>query len=202
MIAQPQPVLAYRVPHHGVKCPAFLLLSLALAGCAVAPQAHLSADPAFKPARYAWDGAGEDPNQPRSGAPRAKAAAPTPPLRAQRSQAGLQPYSKEWWQAQDGIEAEQDAKVTRSLVICQGCLRPQPQSEEFQAPPKRPIEPSGRAIGLQRYALTPAAPALRSHVIISGTFHAHPSDLRRRLSACHRLPGIRRGLPPATPSRS
>src|SRR3954451_12035158 len=54
-----------------VKAPAFLLLSLALGGCAVAPQAHLASDPAFKPARYAWDGAGEDPNQPRSGAPRA-----------------------------------------------------------------------------------------------------------------------------------
>src|SRR4051812_49955973 len=48
-----------------VKAPAFLLLSLALAGCAVAPQAHLASDPAFKPARYVWDGAGEDPNRPR-----------------------------------------------------------------------------------------------------------------------------------------
>lgn len=111
-----------------VKAPAFLLLSLALAGCAVAPQAHLSADPAFKPARYAWDGAGEDPNQPRSGAPRATRA--DAGSERNRSQAGLQPYSKEWWQAQDGIEAKQDAKVTRSLVICQGCLRPQPQSED------------------------------------------------------------------------
>ena len=44
-----------------------------LAGCAVAPQAHLAPDPAFTPARYAWDGAGEDPNQPRrvSGSSRA-----------------------------------------------------------------------------------------------------------------------------------
>lgn len=49
-----------------VKAPAVLLLSLALAGCAVAPQARLASDPAFTPARYAWDGAGEDPNQPRS----------------------------------------------------------------------------------------------------------------------------------------
>jgi hypothetical protein len=108
-----------------VKAPAFLLLSLALAGCAVAPQAHLASDPAFKPARYAWDGAGEDPNQQRSAPARTAARS-----ERNRSQAGLQPYSKEWWQAQDGIEAEQDARVNRSLVICQGCLRPQPQAED------------------------------------------------------------------------
>ncbi|WP_342729650.1 hypothetical protein [Bradyrhizobium sp. B117] len=109
-----------------VKAPALLLLSLALAGCAVAPQAHLAPDPAFKPARYAWDGAGADPNQPRSASLRATRAASS---ERTRSQAGLQPYSREWWQAQDGIEAEQDAKVNRSLVICQGCLRQQPQPE-------------------------------------------------------------------------
>ena len=111
-----------------IKAPAILLLTLALAGCAVAPQAHLDSGPAFKPARYAWDGAGEDPNQPRA------ASGPSRTTRAAsertRSQAGLQPYSKEWWQAQDGIEAEQDARVNRSLVICQGCLHPQPQPED------------------------------------------------------------------------
>ena len=74
-------------------------------------------------------GAGEDPNQPRTAA---RLAGNTRRRRSERnrSQAGLQPYSKEWWQAQDGIEAEQDAKVNRSLVICQGCLRPQPQPED------------------------------------------------------------------------
>jgi hypothetical protein len=105
-----------------VKAPALLLLSLALAGCAVAPQARLASDSAFKPARYAWDGAGEDPNHPRAASEQARTAARS---ERSRSQAGLQPYSKEWWQTQDGVEAEQDAKVNRSLVICQGCLRPQ-----------------------------------------------------------------------------
>ncbi|MCK1360090.1 hypothetical protein [Bradyrhizobium sp. 199] len=109
-----------------VKAPAILLLSLALAGCAVAPQAHLASDPAFKPARYAWDGAGEDPNRPRA------ASQPRTAARAERSssQAGLQPHSKEWWQAQGENEAEQDARVNRSLVICKGCLRPQQQPED------------------------------------------------------------------------
>jgi hypothetical protein len=112
-----------------VKAPAVLLLSLALAGCAVGPQAHLS-DPAFKPARYAWDGAGEDPNQPRSVSGPSRATRAASGSERNRSQAGLQPDSKEWWQTQDSIEAEQDARVNRSLVICQGCLRPQQPPED------------------------------------------------------------------------
>ncbi|WP_128925857.1 hypothetical protein [Bradyrhizobium guangxiense] len=110
-----------------VKAPALLLLSLALAGCAVTPQAHLASDPAFKPARYAWDGAGKDPNRPHAAAQPMRAAA-----RSDRngSQAEHQSRSKEWWQAQDGSEAEQDARVNRSLVICQGCLRPPQQPED------------------------------------------------------------------------
>ena len=100
-----------------VKAPAVFLLSLALAGCAMAPQAHLAPDPAFKSARYAWDGAaGEDPNQPHSAAG---------PSRAMRTAARPDRDN-----AQDGIDADQDAKVNRSLVICQGCLRPKPQPED------------------------------------------------------------------------
>jgi len=112
-----------------VKAPALLLLTLALAGCAAAPQAHLAPDPASKPARYAWDGAGQDPNQPRSPGPsRAMRTAASPEKTG--SQAAFQPYSKEWWQAQDGIEAAQDARVNRSLVICQGCLSSQKPPED------------------------------------------------------------------------
>jgi len=94
-----------------VKVPAVFLLSLALAGCAVAPQAHLASDPAFKPARYAWDGAGENPNQPRA----------AEPARVTRTAAKPE---------RDEGDADQDAKVNRSLVICQGCLRPKPQPED------------------------------------------------------------------------
>ena len=95
-----------------IKAPVVLLFTLALAGCAVAPQAHLASDPAFTPARYAWDGAGENPNQPRSA---------RGPSRVTRTAA--QPE-------RDGVDADQDAKVNRSLVICQGCLRPKPQPED------------------------------------------------------------------------
>ncbi|WP_027529703.1 hypothetical protein [Bradyrhizobium sp. WSM3983] len=95
-----------------VKAPVVFLLTLALTGCAVAPQAHLTSDPAFRPARYAWDGAGEDPDRQRS---------IPEPARATRMAARPE---------RDGIDAEQDAKVNRSLVICQGCLRPQQQPED------------------------------------------------------------------------
>lgn len=93
-----------------IRAPALLLLSLALAGCAVTPQANLTADPAFKPAHYAWDGAGQDPNQPRS-----------TPAHVTRTAARPQ---------KDGVDADQDANVNRSLVICQGCLPAKPQPED------------------------------------------------------------------------
>jgi hypothetical protein len=99
-----------------VKASALLLLSLALGGCALAPQTHLAADPAFRPARYAWDGAGQDPNQPRSASASSRA------MRTAERPARDN--------AQDDIDADLDAKVNRSLVICQGCLRQQPQPED------------------------------------------------------------------------
>jgi hypothetical protein len=46
------------------------------------------------------------------------------------AQPGLAPYSGEWWRAQDGIEASNDARVNRALVICQGCLAKPPQPED------------------------------------------------------------------------
>lgn len=97
-----------------VKAPAFLLLSLALAGCAVAPQARLTSDTAVAPHRYAWDGAGgEDPNQPRRTTERSQSA-----HTAARSVA-----------APDGTDLDQDAQLSQSLVICKGCLRPPPRDD-------------------------------------------------------------------------
>jgi hypothetical protein len=113
-----------------VKAPAVLLLSLALAGCAAAPQASFTADPSFRPARYAWDGAGEDPNQPRSAAPARGRTRSTAGAERGHAQASPAPHSREWRQAQDGIEAGNDARVKRALVICQGCVARPSQSED------------------------------------------------------------------------
>ena len=92
---------------------AVLLLSLALAGCAAAPQARLASDPTVDAGRYAWDGAGEDPNRP------GLAAEPPRSMRA-----AARPY-----QVRDGSEVDQDAQVSHSLVICKGCLPPQPTED-------------------------------------------------------------------------
>jgi hypothetical protein len=96
-----------------VKAPALLLLSLALTGCAMAPQAHLASDASFKPARFAWDGAGEDPNRTQrvGEAPRAAHNA----VRSDR--------------LRDGLDIDRDALLSRSLVICNGCLRSQPSED-------------------------------------------------------------------------
>ena len=98
-----------------VKAPAILLLSLALTGCAVAPQARLSAEARFAPARYGWDGIGEDPNQPKR-----------TPSRSTRSAARS---IAESIPAQDGSEPDRDALLTQSLAICNGCLRPPPTED-------------------------------------------------------------------------
>jgi hypothetical protein len=102
-----------------------ILLSLVLAGCAASPQARLASDPAFAPARYAWDGAGDDPNQPKPASEPARTTRSAARSNRDQSAAELQPYSRESWQAQDAIEAEQDARVNRALAICKGCLHPQ-----------------------------------------------------------------------------
>lgn len=96
------------------KAPAILLLSLALAGCAASSRARFTDDPVAKPARFAWDGAGEDPNRPRIAAEPSRAARTVARASGDR----------------DGIDAEQDAQLSRSLVICKGCIRQQPQPSE------------------------------------------------------------------------
>jgi hypothetical protein len=102
-----------------VKASAIVLLSLALAGCAAAPQAQLSADPAFQPARYAWDGAGQDPNHPRLAAGPSRAARSAPQAELARSAP-----------SDDDAAADADEQLKQSLVICNGCLRPQPRTED------------------------------------------------------------------------
>lgn len=112
-----------------IKAPAFLLLSLALGGCALAPQASLTPDPAFRPSRYAWDGAGENPNQPRSGASSASAVRVASERAVAQTDGRFSSTPRR--RAQDGTEADdQDARVNRALVICHGCIAPPPAPRE------------------------------------------------------------------------
>ena len=67
-------------------------------------------------ARYAWDGAGEDPNKPR--------------MASERSRATRSAVRAEQAAAQDGVETDHEARLNRSIVICRGCLPQQPQAED------------------------------------------------------------------------
>ncbi|MBI5262052.1 MAG: hypothetical protein HY852_09585 [Bradyrhizobium sp.] len=108
------------------KVPAIFILSLALAGCAASPSIQ-SFNSSSQAPRYAWDGAGEDPNQPRhSGAAPSSAARRASPERA-KELATLP--SDSGGRVRD--EAEQEARLSRALVICRGCLRPREGDERL-----------------------------------------------------------------------
>ncbi|MGX9430310.1 MULTISPECIES: hypothetical protein [Bradyrhizobium] len=91
---------------------AILLLPLALGACA---QYGVMNTASTGSRTYAWDGAGEDPNQPRRtrghSADVAQAIAPSADEREQVS----------------GEDA--DRKLASKLVICKGCIKPQETAE-------------------------------------------------------------------------
>lgn len=112
------------------KAPHILLMSLMLAGCAASPsmQAYNSSPQA---PRYAWDGAGEDPDGPKlSQAPRAAAAkrARAEPAREPADELSSVGTGQD---RADLDEAARDARLSRALVICRGCLRQQDSDERM-----------------------------------------------------------------------
>jgi hypothetical protein len=91
---------------------AILLLPLALGACAQYGVMNTASTGARA---YAWDGAGEDPNQPRR----------TPSHSANVAQA-IEPSADEQEQASD---EDVDRKLASRLVICKGCIKPQETAE-------------------------------------------------------------------------
>jgi len=102
-----------------------LVTALLLSGCVgggfgAAPSAH----------SLAWDG--HEPNN--SYRPRTKAGQPATAVSATAQQptaqearlATLSRNSPEWWALNEAIAAEADGKLSRKLVICHGCLPPEP----------------------------------------------------------------------------
>lgn len=107
-----------------------LLWSVALGSCASQPtwtSAQGSARPAAgsspSPRQYAWDGLGHNPNRPRSHRVSRQSSKPEQDSNLQQEAvlAELRPYSAAWWVVYDEIEAAQEAKIARKLVICHGC---------------------------------------------------------------------------------
>ncbi len=112
------------------KAPAIIILSLALAGCAAFPSTQAFKNSADAP-HYAWDGAGEDPNQPKA-APlaRSSAARHADPERGKEA-ASLRGDAEARREADDQNEADSDRRLNRALAICRGCLRPQQGDERM-----------------------------------------------------------------------
>jgi hypothetical protein len=79
-----------------------------------------------------WDGLGPDPRRLPARVIRAKLQVPSQVAAAGESSpseaelAALKPYSKEWTAAFNAINRAADDELKRKLVICQGCLPPEP----------------------------------------------------------------------------
>jgi hypothetical protein len=103
----------------------FVLLPITLCSSA-APAAEMHVVAPAKPERYAWDGLGQDPNQPHVNARRAAKFSSANPNEANNTRAQvlatLRPYSKAWWIVHDEIESDLDNRLGRKLAICRGCL--------------------------------------------------------------------------------
>jgi len=104
---------------------ALLFLSIALCSCA-APAARINFDTSQKSRTFAWDGLGRDPNLPRTRVKRARDPANEDDSNRKREKVfvSLQPYSAAWWAVHSEIEAENDKRLARKLVICASCLHP------------------------------------------------------------------------------
>ena len=94
----------------------WLVLSvvLALGGCSSSQQVQIS-----QPHRVAWDGLGRDPHVPVKKRTRTKTEEPN--LLSEAELAELRPYSPEWVALRSAIDAEEQARISKLMVICTGC---------------------------------------------------------------------------------
>jgi hypothetical protein len=93
---------------------AILLLPLVLGACAQYGVMNTQASTGAR--AFAWDGAGEDPNQPRRA-----------PRRAANAARAIEPSVDEPDLAAD---ADADRKLANKLVICKGCIKPPETAEQ------------------------------------------------------------------------
>ena len=97
----------------------WLVLSvvLVLCGCSSSQQVQLS-----QPHRFAWDGLGRDPNLPVTRRTRTKTDEPIPAGQNRDAElAKLRQFSQEWVTLLQAIYAEDDARISKLMIICRGC---------------------------------------------------------------------------------
>lgn len=98
---------------------AFLPIMLTLCGCSSSRQAWV-AQP--RGSLVAWDGLGRDPNLPAIRRTHTKSDQPkSENENREAALAGLREYSREWVAVRKAIDAEEDARLAKILVICRGC---------------------------------------------------------------------------------
>ena len=97
----------------------WLVLSavLALGGCSSSQQVQVS-----QPHHFAWDGLGRDPNLPVTKRTRTKTEEPKPTRENREAElAKLRPFSREWVNLLQAIDAEDDARISKLMIICREC---------------------------------------------------------------------------------
>jgi hypothetical protein len=115
-----------------LKSIAIILAALALAGCATADHGGREMPPRKS---IAWDGLGRDPNRPARTHRTVATNQPTDPgASAQNDEtssaqndeavlAAVPKYSKEWVALYEAMQARDNAKLARALIICRGCFQ-------------------------------------------------------------------------------
>jgi hypothetical protein len=113
------------------------LLLMTLCSCAEPPRFVTSAQSPPKPTRLIALGHRHHDHS-RSNAVPSKASRVNPRAtsideeNAERAKVlmALQPYSAAWWAVHDEIEAENDRRLNRKLVICRGCFNPKATEDQ------------------------------------------------------------------------
>ena len=90
---------------------------LVLCGCSSSQFVQVS-----EPHRFAWDGLGRDPNLPVTKRTHVKAAEQRPTHGDRNAElAKLRPFSREWVTLLEAIGEEDDARISKLMIICRGC---------------------------------------------------------------------------------
>ncbi len=112
---------------------AILAAVLALCGCSSSQQIWTTQPPPTHGPHVAWDGLGRDPNLPAIKRARSKPEKPKSANEDREAElVGLREYSREWVAVRKAIDAEEDARLAKILIICRGCEDPGNETHQMK----------------------------------------------------------------------